>query len=80
MIQTGPNKQVRYEHEGIPKNIAFNLSPKKEEKPKMGSMSLKIGRNERISVVYQNGTRKDDVKYKTVKDDIENGNCKITKY
>ncbi len=82
MMQTGPGKQVRYEHEGIPKNITFNLSPKKEGdvKSKMNRRRSKIGRNERINVVYQNGTRKDNVKYKTVQDDIISGKCKIVQY
>ncbi|MBK9425512.1 MAG: hypothetical protein IPN54_15495 [Bacteroidetes bacterium] len=81
MIQTGPNKQVRYEHEGIPKNIAFNLSPEKtKDKAVLNKTRSKIGRNERINVVYQNGTRKDNVKYKTVQDDISSGKCKIAQY
>ena len=79
-MQTGPNEQVRYEHEGIPKNIAYNLSPKKEDKPKLNITRSKIGRNERINVVYQNGTRKDNVKYKTVQDDLSSGKCKISQY
>ncbi|MBF8962316.1 RES domain-containing protein [Pontibacter sp. FD36] len=80
MIQTGPNKQVRYEHEGIPKNLAFNLSPKKGEKLKENTVVSKIGRNDRINVVYQNGTRKDNIKYKTVKDDIISGKCRVANY
>lgn len=80
MMQTGSGKQVRHEHEGIPKNIAFNLSPKKDGKIKANETRSKIGRNERINVVYQNGTRKDNVKYKTVEDDIIAGKCRVTKY
>jgi len=80
MMQTGPGKQVRYEHEGIPKNIAFNLSPKKDASVKVNATRSKIGRNERINIVYQNGTRKDNVKYKTVEDDIISGKCKIAQY
>ncbi len=81
MMQTGQNKQIRYEHEGVPKNIPFNLSPKKANKVQIKSSTRsKIGRNERINVVYQNGTRKDNVKFKSVQYDIENGKCKITNY
>jgi hypothetical protein len=80
MMQTGPGKQVRYEHEGIPKNIAFNLSPQKDKNVKDNATSSKIGRNERINVVYQNGTRKDNVKYKRVEDDIISGKCKVAQY
>ena len=81
MMQTGPNKQVRYEHEGVPKNITFNLSPTKTNKVQPNnSTRVKIGRNERVNVVYQNGTRKDNVKFKNVQNDIESGKCKITNY
>lgn len=80
MMQTGPGKQVRYEHEGIPKNIAFNLSPQKDKNVKDNANSSKIGRNERINVIYQNGTRKDNVKYKRVEDDIISGKCKVAQY
>ena len=79
-MQTGPNKQVRYVHEGVPKNITYNLSAKTENKAKVNVTTSKIGRNERINVVYQNGIRKDNVKYKTVQDDINKRKCKITKY
>jgi hypothetical protein len=81
MMQIGPGKQERYEHPGIPKNITFNLSPKKDNtKKSTNTIGSKIGRNERINVVYQNGTRKNHVKHKTVQDDITNGKCKITQY
>jgi len=39
----------------------------------------KIGRNERISVKYEDGTIKTDIKYKKVQKDIENGECEIIK-
>lgn len=37
----------------------------------------KIGRNEKITVKYKDGTVKKQVKYKRVKEDIEKGNCEI---
>lgn len=81
MGQTGLNQQVRFEHEGVPKNIPFNLSPQKANKIQIkNSTCSEIGRNERINVVYRNGTRKDNVKFKTVQADIESGKCKITTY
>ena len=52
MMQTGPNKQVRYEHEGVPKNITFNLSPTKTNKVQTNNPTRrKIGRNERYEGV-----------------------------
>lgn len=37
----------------------------------------KYGRNERVTVVYNDGRRKEDVKYKTVLKDLEAGVCQI---
>ncbi|RLD22981.1 MAG: preprotein translocase subunit SecA [Bacteroidetes bacterium] len=34
-----------------------------------------VGRNERVSVQYSNGSVKKDVKFKTVEEDIRSGNC-----
>jgi preprotein translocase subunit SecA len=34
-----------------------------------------MGRNERVTVQYTNGSVKKDVKFKTVEDDIRNGEC-----
>ena len=80
-LQTGEGKQVRYEHPNTPKNIAFNLTPKEHEKKKIETnKKSKIGRNNKISVVYQDGTRKDNIKYKKVLADIESGRCKVTNY
>jgi hypothetical protein len=78
-LQTGKGEQVRYEHPGIPKNIAFNLSPKKNTALQT-NVKGNIGRNERINVVYQNGIRKDNVKFKIVEDDVSSGKCRIVKY
>jgi hypothetical protein len=80
MIQTGPSKQVRYEHPGIPKNIMINLSATSPKTPTSDNHKHKIGRNNRINVVYQNGIRMDNVKYKTILEDIQQGKCKIVKY
>ena len=34
-----------------------------------------MGRNERVTVQYSNGTVKKDVKFKTIEDDLRNGDC-----
>jgi len=81
-LQTNGNEQIRYNHEGVPKNIAFDLSPKKKNKRQTPNRrkDKKLGRNQKISVVYQNGIRKDDVKYKDVMNDINDEKCRIVKY
>lgn len=79
-LQTGEGKQVRYEHPNTPKNTVINLTPinyintiRKSAKP------IKLGRNDKVNVVYQDGKRLDNVKYKKVLTDIESGICKISK-
>ena len=63
----------------IPKNLAFDLSPKIKNPDPIIS-NVKTGRNDRINVVYQNGLRKDNVKYKTVVKDLENGKCRVVNF
>jgi len=79
-LQTGEGKQVRYEHPNTPKNITFNLTPKSEQKIQMNKRTKKIGRNDRVNVVYQDGKRLDNVKYKKVLADLKSGKCKLVKY
>ncbi len=80
-LQTGEGKQVRYEHPNTPKNIAFNLTPTNHiNTTKQTANTIKLGRNDKVNVVYQDGKRLDNVKYKKVITDIESGKCKITKY
>ncbi len=79
-LQIGEGKQTRFEQEGVPKNITFNLTPKDLKADKKIVSNRKIGRNERVNVVYQNGERKDYIKYKKVKSDIEQKRCRLTKY
>jgi len=80
-LQTGEGKQVRYEHSNTPRNIAFNLTPKNHiNTNKRAANTIKLGRNDKVNVVYQDGKRLDNVKYKKVITDIESGKCKITKY
>lgn len=79
-LQTGEGKQVRYEHPNTQKNIAFNLTPKTEQKVQTNKPTKKIGRNDRVNVVYQDGKPINNVKYKKVLADLENGKCKLMKY
>lgn len=80
-LQTGEGKQVRYEHPNTPKNITFNLtSTTHQNKPTEPVKMMKIGRNDKVNVVYQDGTRIDNVKYKKIEADLNKGKCKITKY
>lgn len=79
-MQIGEGKQVRFEHEGLPKNIMFNCTPNNYKISSKVSKPRKIGSNERINVVYQNGKRLDNIKYKKVFSDIEEGKCRISKY
>ncbi|WP_194850710.1 RES domain-containing protein [Nonlabens antarcticus] len=80
MLQIGEGKQVRNEQEGLPKNILFNCTPQNFKKETKIGVSKRLGRNGKINVVYQDGKRIDNVKYKKVKSDIELGKCRITKY
>lgn len=66
--------------ETLPRNIAFNLTPPSINNNSATNGKKKLGRNDRINIVYQNGTRKDNVKYKIVQDDIQQGKCRISKY
>jgi hypothetical protein len=81
-LQTGNGKQVRYEHPNTPKNITLNLTPTNHTiiKETINNKATKLGRNDKINVVYQDGKRLNNVKFKKVLADIESGKCKITKY
>jgi RES domain len=80
-LQVAGGKQVRYEHPGAPKNLTFNLSPKAYLEHKLPSSNpKKLERNVKVDVVYQDGTRIDNIKYKKVSDDISQGKCRIVNY
>jgi hypothetical protein len=81
-LQVDGAKQVRFKQEGLPENIVFNLTPKQlnHTSLKQNILNRKIGRNERVNVVYQDGKRIDNIKYKKILDDLKNGKCKIVKY
>jgi hypothetical protein len=74
-LQVGDGKQTRFDNpEGI-KRLAFDLSVK--SKP-VGLQTEKLpSRNDKVNVVYQNGGRKDGVKYKKIEADIKAGLCRI---
>lgn len=77
-LQLNGSKQVRIENPENIKNIAFNLSAKNSKSIQL--ISKKYGRNDKVNVVYQNGTRKDNIKHKLVEEDIQNNKCRITNY
>ncbi|MCK4920914.1 MAG: RES domain-containing protein [Bacteroidales bacterium] len=79
-LQINGSKQVRFEHPDTPKNLMYNLSLKIKNENNTTINDKKFGRNDKVNVVYQNGTRLDHVKYKKVLGDIESGKCKIVKY
>ncbi len=80
-LQTGESKQVRNEYPNTPKNLALDLSPENYKQQKLEiNQKRKIERNDKINVMYQDGTRKENIKYKHVLSDIESGKCKIIKY
>lgn len=77
MIQTSPGKQIRLPvPENINKNIIFNLSKTSEIKVNL-PIKKKYGRNERVNVVYENGVEINDIKFKKIMDDYNNGKCKL---
>ena len=76
LVQTSPGEQVRYEHEGVPKNLCFNASAKISDLQTISAIQ-KIGRNEKVSVVYLDGKRMDNVKYETIQRDLAEGKCNI---
>lgn len=79
-LQTGEGKQVRYEHPNTPNNTVFNLTPINHINTiRKSANPIKLGRNDKVNVVYQDGKRLDNVKYKKVLTDIESGICKISK-
>lgn len=79
-LQTGEGKQVRYEHPNTPKNTVSNLTPINHINTiRKSANPIKLGRNDKVNVVYQDGKRLDNVKYKKVLTDIESGICKISK-
>lgn len=60
------------------------LSPQQEaeqEAPEVKQEPIRVeqlpGRNDKVSVVYQDGTLKENVKFKTIEQDFENGLCKL---
>ena len=74
-MQTQGWKQTRYETPEKIKRLDFDLSLKDNParlKPQKG-----YERNQKVNVIYQDGLRKDKIKYKFVEDDIREGRCRI---
>jgi len=78
-LQTGDGKQTRFETPEKIRRLAFDFSVKDYNSKKNGA-TRKLGRNDKITVVYQDGTKKENIKYKFVESDIAAGRCRITKY
>ncbi len=79
-LQTSGGKQVRIDNPNGKKNITFNLSAIDVPQSNHSDVRQEIRRNDKVTVVYQNGTKKENVKYKYVELDIAKGICKMTKY
>lgn len=79
-LQVGDGKQFRFKQEGLPENIIINCTPENHQKISKTISSNKFGRNDRIHVIYQNGERIDNIKFKKVENDLKEGKCRITKY
>lgn len=83
MMQTGPNKQVRFDNgPDIPKNISFNLAPKGSKPPPQPTINKSIkkisfGRNDKVNIEYNSGEMFFGVKYKKIEGDLNKGLCKI---
>ncbi|MCY1522912.1 hypothetical protein D9M68_577910 [compost metagenome] len=80
MIQMSTGKQIRYEIPGIPDTLHFNLSQNIQGLPIENKKAQKPSRNQIVNVVYIDGSRIDNIKYKKVEKDILKGKCQITKY
>ncbi|MDY3339538.1 hypothetical protein PG279_10175 [Riemerella anatipestifer] len=75
-LQLSEGKQVRLEvPENINKNIVLNLS--QNSKIYVNTKPKKIGRNQKVNVIYENGLKIDNIKFKKIMNDINNGKCKI---
>lgn len=80
-LQLGKGNQVRYEHLTTLKKLNLNLTPLRfRGKTPMVTREKLYGRNEKINVVYQDGTRIDNIKFKKVSEDILSGKCRVAKY
>ncbi len=78
-LQTGGAKQTRIDNPEKIRRLAFDLSPKGIIKGNPKS-AKDFGRNDKVTVVYQDGTKKENIKYKYVNDDISAGRCRVVSY
>ena len=76
-MQTSGGKQTRNNDPDLPKNMPFDFSPVKEEQAPKILKRTKFGRNERIDVLYNDGTLTKSIKFKKVESDLENNLCKV---
>ena len=75
-LQTSGGKQVRFNNPpNVPKTLSINCSSSIIPTPL--PPPIKLNRNTRVDVIYQNGTRKKNIRFKFVKSDIENMLCAL---
>ncbi|MFT5618763.1 MAG: hypothetical protein ACI85I_001998 [Arenicella sp.] len=70
------NKYMHESNINLSKNLLNNSFP--EYSPPLAPSPFRnIGRNEKVSVVYPDGTTKESVKFKKVQKDLESGACEL---
>lgn len=75
-LQTSDGKQVRYNTSpNVPKTLPFNCSANIIPTPL--PPPYKLNPNTRVDVMYKDGTRKKNIRYKFVKGDVEKMKCAI---
>lgn len=79
-IQTAKEKQVRFPNPENTRNLTFNLSWEGDYSEYHQPNPVVISDGERVSVVYQNGERKDGVLFGKVRSDVEAKRCRIVRY
>jgi hypothetical protein len=78
-LQLNGKNQIRLDKER--RNLTFDMSANISlQKGKIQPSKKKLGRNDKVSVVYQNGERKEKIKYKYIEEDIKKGFCRIVQY
>lgn len=73
-------KQVRVDNPDLPKNLTFNFAPKTNESgSRIVAKERNFRKNDRVDVIYNDGTVHKKVKFRFVKDKLEKGLCKLLK-
>ena len=78
MLQTSEGKQQRLDvPDNVSKNMVLNLSRNSKIYVNTKPKKKRIGRNEKVNVIYSNGTVINDIKFKKIMEDFNSGKCKI---